>query len=695
MEWWTLWLMLNRRLTLSTKIVIAFMLAVSLAFVCLLNTSTFKRIENRFLDYRYLLRKIYDNNGEGNVAEDIPIVIVLIDDESAMEYGYRSPTPRTLLADLIGALGGNGVTAIGIDVLLDRSYNEEEDILLEKVLRKYGEKVVLVDDPRMVLGGTGSEEGILSRFASHTKKGTGYSITEEDEYFRWVKLGAGTFAETIYRVYSGKPPDYPDALHLKENNFAVLLNFYDVPSRLDNETNHFSVISAIEALLTLSIPDPPPLFKDKIVLIGSGIEDLGDVFLTPLSLKDDNYRKAFGVECHAITLEMLIENDYLYTLSKTERIIWVFLFLLVVSLAFLLLRSTLALLSLPAFIVLWTVFVFVMFIQFNLVVPIATPWGATVIAFVVCQTFIQLTEQKQSRFLKKSFQHYISPELVNQLADGDQEVMLGGKKEELSMLFSDLEGFTTVSEKLEAEELIEFLHQYFDSMTNILLNEKGTLDKYIGDAIMAFYGAPALLPGHAVHACNSAILMQKKVSELNATAAKGWQNINVRIGINTGIVIVGNSGSKDRFNYTVIGDGVNLAARLEPANKLFGTGILISQSTLDSCMRYHSSIGQPDPFYTRELGLFALKGKGKPIAIYELVDFECNVNEAVRKKCENYNKALKAFYEKDFDMAKNLFFKVKEDYNDKASEFMYNHSGFLLEEKPDETWNGEITLLSK
>ncbi len=208
--------------------------------------------------------------------------------------------------------------------------------------------------------------------------------------------------------------------------------------------------------------------------------------------------------------------------------------------------------------------------------------------------------EREKRALQKNFAHYVDPEVVKQIALKNEEIQLGGERKNMTILFSDIAGFTTLSEKMKTQDLFLFMTSYLSNMTDILTAHGGTLDKYIGDAVMGFFGAPLQSDDHAVKACMTALAMRKRLPEFNREVQKyGIPEIDFRVGIASGDdVMVGNIGSRDRFNYTVLGDTVNLASRLEGTGKEYGVHIILSDKT-------RAQIG--DTFLTRELDTIAVK----------------------------------------------------------------------------------------
>jgi adenylate cyclase len=221
------------------------------------------------------------------------------------------------------------------------------------------------------------------------------------------------------------------------------------------------------------------------------------------------------------------------------------------------------------------------------------------------------TEAREKRWLRQAFGRYVAPSVVESIIQHPDRLELGGEELETTVLFADLEGFTHFSEAMEPQALIKLLNDYFTPMTRIIMANRGTLDKYIGDALMALWGAPVPLPDHALRACRAALEMEQAMAGLQTTwQGQGLPLLVARFGLHTGPVVAGNVGSRERFDYTVLGDTVNLASRLEGVNKVYGTRILLSEET---------SRRVKDSLLVRELDLVQVKGRGRPVTIYELV----------------------------------------------------------------------------
>ncbi len=260
----------------------------------------------------------------------------------------------------------------------------------------------------------------------------------------------------------------------------------------------------------------------------------------------------------------------------------------------------------------------------------------------------------------KSFSKYVPADLVRQLIKSGKNVCIGGKKQELTIFFSDIENFTSISEHLAPEELMQQVSEYFGALTKIIMDNKGTIDKYIGDSIMAFWGAPTPDSDHVINACKATLLCHKMVKELNEKWSKQDKPIlKTRFGIHTDKIIVGNIGSENRMNYSLLGDGVNIASRLEEINKVFGSNIITSNLEIS------------DKFLVRPLGKILLKGKDKEIMINELIaDLNEQIPQEVTDMCKNFSTAIDEYLNNNWEKAIIIFKKIKKQFpSDKPTDF--------------------------
>jgi adenylate cyclase len=290
-----------------------------------------------------------------------------------------------------------------------------------------------------------------------------------------------------------------------------------------------------------------------------------------------------------------------------------------------------------------------------------------------------------------SFRKYVPADLVRQLIQIGQEVKLGGEETELTIMFSDITGFTSISEEMPAQELMLHLSEYFENFTHLIMQEQGTIDKYIGDGILAFWGAPVKLTEAAHHACRAVLACQNQLQELNAKwSTVGKPLLHTRIGLHTGNTVVGNLGSADRMNYTIIGDSVNLASRLESANSLYGTNIIISEAT-------HQQVSEQ--FYCRPLDIVAVKGKRHSVKIYELIAAKTTLlSVEIQQFCTAYTAGLEAYLRQDWSAALVIFYDLQGRFpTDKSVQLLISRCQEfqLFPDKLPPEWNGVVTLTDK
>ena len=442
------------------------------------------------------------------------------------------------------------------------------------------------------------------------------------------------------------------------------------------------------------------VFKDKIVIIGSSMPEDKDFFNIPLSRgqrEGDNILA--GIEFHANAIQNIIWDDYIYSQPQSREIILLFfigIFVYYVS-SYIKQKKIkhhyiLELVNLIV-VILFVYSIYqlglILFIKYNLIISIINPILTVVISYFSVTAYHFISERSQNKLIKGMFSTYVSSDLVNELLKDPGRLKLGGEKRNLTILFSDIAGFTSFSEKLAPEKLVEFINDYLTEMTDIVLANGGTLDKYIGDAVMAFWGAPIDNEKHEFLACKTAVEMQKRVHELGSNWQIENENIiNVRIGINTGNVVVGNIGGKNRFDYTVMGDSVNLASRLEGANKQYGTNIMINQSTYDKVK---------DSFIVRELDNIRVKGKLEPTKVYELIGSKDD-EIAVKKMADisDYFLGLAEYksmnFIKAFEYFESSYLKNHDDY---VSQVYMDRCKYFIDNPVAGDWDGVFVMKTK
>jgi adenylate cyclase len=367
----------------------------------------------------------------------------------------------------------------------------------------------------------------------------------------------------------------------------------------------FRHLSAVD-LLTGKVP--PDAVRDRIVFVGATAAGTYDLRVTPTS------PIMAGVEKHANVAGNVLSGRFLRRPDWVELVELAGILLFPLALAWLLPRLR-PVVSLGAVLVVWSLLFAAVHLAFRggLWLPVVYPTLALGLTFVGITVYRLLTEERQRLWTKRAFQQFVSPEVVERLMDNPAALQFGGEIRNLTVLFSDIRDFTGYTERHPPQEVVQMLHEYLTRMVDRVLAQQGTLDKFIGDAVMAIFGAPVPLPDHAERACRAALGMIKELEMLQTKwMAEGREPFRIGIGINTDDMVVGNLGSEQLFDYTVVGDGVNLGARLEALNKEYKTTrpIIISESTY---------LAAKDVLEVRPLGEVTVKGKSRPVVVYELL----------------------------------------------------------------------------
>ncbi|MEJ5304678.1 MAG: adenylate/guanylate cyclase domain-containing protein [Ignavibacteria bacterium] len=703
----------------------------------IINFKPFTSLENKIIDLNFNRRGIINN------PDSLDVVIIGISNETLNELPppYNVwPLPRNLFAQAIENLNKAGAKVIGIDLLFNEfdKYSKKNDSALVSVIKKY-KNVILAgkieqfdwryeaeESPRQNFGNVYLEsdssigivnvlpddDGVLRRyfpyyFDARTKtKIPTFSLAVINRYYNLDMFFTPQKIEKSFDYGFFRIPEFTS------NSF--LINFYG-PSGTYKTINFidiiddskFQTLTELETGVDINTFDDSltgllysDIFRNKVVLIGS-IEpedkDLFPVSIAPKESKSISGNLMFGVEVHANVVQMILDRNFLHRGSLTVRfaIILALIFLCMNLFEFIrsikfktsLIGELINFLILILFIVGIYEIYYYLFLKLHLIRMFIPPALAVVSAYTVSSVSNYLKERKQKLIIKAMFSQYLNPKLVDELVVHPEKLKLGGIRKEMSVLFSDLANFTTISEKIDPETLVELLNHYFDEMTEIIFETNGTLDKFEGDAIMAFWNAPLDDPEHHFNSALCALKMKKKVNELKLDwRAIIGQEFSIRIGINSGEMIVGNMGGKKKFDYTVMGDNVNLASRLEGINKIYGTDIVISESIYNKIK---------DRVIARELDLILVKGKTIPVRIFELIDlkegliFSNDDQKEILKLIEYFETGLNFYREKMFSRAIEEFEKVllvnPDDYPTRV--FIDRCFEFLNSPPPDD-WNG-------
>jgi len=662
-------------------------------------------------------------------TSDSDIVIVEISSRADDEIPYKYPWPTSIYAKLVENLNRAGAKAIAFDVLFDQPdlYDLKNDTLFANAVNEAGNVIfsgrVRQEPERRFLGGMIADQRTPSFPRQIFQEATPWDIgfvdmrTDLDGFIRSYPFQFN-YIDDIYYSFALQilPLIYGDDVIIENRDdyyFAanrsipktevsrMLINYYggyrsfeyvSLESIIDD--SEFQTTTEMEAFEINEFDDPDygllhkDILKDKIVLVGTTMPELQDFHSVPFPDRSGENTMA-GVEVHAHALQTILDENFLsevntfYSLLIT-LIVLVFSFLITVRFV-----GWSGLISVLTIGLLWIAASVLLFVYSSLFIPIVPVIIAIIIGYTGSVTHNVIYEEQEKKKIKSMFSSYVSPELVEKMISKEIDYTLGGKMEELTVMFTDIENFTSLSETVKPTELVSLINNYLDSFTEIINEEKGTLDKYIGDAVMAIYGAPVPIENQAAFACKTALRAEQMWSE-NDYRLNGSM-IRTRYGINTGPMLVGNMGSKRRFNYTVMGDHVNLAARCETACKIFGVYTIVSEYT-------KNKVADSGEFIFRKLGKVRVKGRNQPVELYQLVGFGDKISVDVQKRITKFETALDLYFNRKFEEALGLFktleeieseyFNVQENWNPSA--FYKEICQELLYHPPESDWSGVI-----
>jgi adenylate cyclase len=632
---------------------------------------------------RHFDMKAYDIYSclRGSTTSPGNIVIVGIDDESFLRMNLPWPWPRSLHGQLIKALGTSGAKAIVMDIIFSDPSTPREDKTMAEAIKQYG-NVVLAADIEIVRAEKFTREILVTPIEEFLNAGAYFGVSS-------IPVDADNVVRRFFWGTQDAPSLELSALRMlgvtREKDYRKMVHF-------TGPANHIPYVPYHKALK----PDfylPEGFFKDRIIIVGKysrqskeGNELTGkyrlhlqppspvrgvDMFATPFYIIDD--RLTPGVEIHANMLLSLLEDDALKPLKRTEAVMLIIF--LSVFLTFLNRKwSPLKSISLNVVVAISYLFLsYFLFSKQGLFLPFSAPLSAIFINFVSSGVISYVGVERKRRHLRKAFSLYLSPQVAKKVLDSPERLKLGGQRVYATVLFSDLAGFTEMSEMNEPEEVVSILTRHTTEMTRIIFKYNGTLDKFIGDAIMAVWGVPVEDEDQALHACLAALEMQRRMKTLADEIKISGYKLSMRVGINSGIVMAGNMGSEERFDFTVIGDNVNIASRLESLNKMYGTEIIISESTMKKIA---------GRLAVRELDSVKVKGKRQDIKIFELIN-----GEKV-SFIEIFEKGLNLYREGHFDAALVKFCEALEkNLEDKPSRLFIKRCEYLTN-TPPEKWDG-------
>jgi len=665
---------------------------------------------------------------------DICIVVIA---QSDIENIYKNinqrwPWPREFYAKMLGFLQQAGAKAVVFDMYfsepdIDRLTvsGEESDAALVAathfvtnvfhtyVLQQTGlppeedERVAI--EHKSIFPGKIESEDMLKLFRYQTgaipsaalieaSDGIGFATvkSEKDNICRRIQMAASFSNKTVIcqslavgLKLLGSPETIltPNKLQLgshsisTDNSASAFLWWYRPPNGKKSPFPHYSSFNILRAAIRIENELPPEMdfsdFKDKIVYIGSTTTSLFDDWATPLA------GAVPGVELQATALANLLRNDYVSRLSPISIHLYIFILCLITALitggglrvhssGMLIPLTLLAAIIGAGFALLSSGHIFLD------IVPLLL---AVIITFGLITIINYLSERRHSRMVRTIFEHYLDHGVVDNLIANPDQVRLGGELRKCTVLFTDVANFTNTSEQLGPEQVVHFMNVYLNAMTDIIIEEGGFVDKFIGDEIIAIFGAPNILPDHAERACRATLRMREKVKELQPEFRESGckSEIFARTGISTGDVVIGNMGSDTRMNYTAMGNTMNLGARIEGINKVYGTRTLVNETTANE-----------SGMIFREIDTVQVKGKDRGERIFELIA----EGEMSQKDIEAFRTALKHYRAKEWQQASEIFSRLAEA-GDPPSQVFLKRCREYIDAPPPQEWNGIYIMQTK
>jgi adenylate cyclase len=701
-----------------------------------------------FDTYQVLRPRSYDAN--------LPVRIVDIDEESLKKVG-QWPWPRTVLAELVRKLKDNGAAAIGFDIVFpepdrlspanalrfwpksealaglrdeveklpsnDQVFAEaigQSPVVLGFIAAPQGTSIPEVkagfahggDDPALYAP---SYPGAASSLTELQDKASGSGslnwVPEYDQIVRRVPLLVQvdgklfpSFAADMLRLAQGastfvvKSSGASNAASFGENTGIVKIRIgdYEIPTEADGEmwirfTGH-ATQRYLPAWRVLNGEIGKDEIEGRLMIIGTSAAGLLDLRATPLEASVP------GVELHAQAIEQILQNSFLQRPDFATPAELLYILVLGIVIAILAYRlgalggAVLGGIAVAAVVaVSWYAFA-----AFGYLVDPIYPAMALTAVYLAGTLYVFLRTERERNRVRNAFGHYMAPALVERLADDPSRLKLGGETRDMTLLFSDVRGFTTISEGLNAEELTHFLNTLFTPLSNIILDEQGTIDKFMGDAVMAFWNAPLDDSEHPSHACHAALRIMEQMPVLNEgwrieAEAKGrpFTLVKIGIGLNTGICCVGNLGSETRFDYSVIGDNVNVASRLEGQSKTYELVTIVGEST---------TARAPD-FAFLEIDLLKVKGKTEATRIFTLLgDSALKQSRGFIDLAARHDEFLRKYRARDWDAA-DLLRRECDRMNGSGLHGLYalyrERIVFLKQNPPPPDWDGTAEALSK
>lgn len=680
-------------------------LVVLLVFFCAIyfeRSESFSLLEDETLSYRQILRA---HNAPPEVTSPLEEILVVYTDEDFYSEYEMFPLRRVDLSTIVERLKYMGASVIAVDMLLDFNSAYGEDPTLELAFKEAG-NVQLVSQAQI----EGSEfvqvNKAIPRFDAVTSSGytnisSNSAISESISRLRIYPQIADEAGEWPYAIQAV-------ATFLGTNDISITDQVLSIGGDVQVPLNQFNEIyidypllppngqggkarlhevvglSAADILFAYDeeeLEELAFLVDGKIVLIGEVAEVSHDEFETPVG-------NVYGVSIIANTIASILKGGPLQAASGVVEVIIALLMMAAILATRALSNPTPRNLVSIAIITVYSVAISLVYIHMGLVVSMSYVLLAAIFSVIVINARFYLSEMGQKALIKDAFGQYLSPKVVADLVKDPDKLSLGGEEREMTAYFSDIAGFSTFSENMTPSELVEVLNEYLTQMCDIIVASEGTIDKFEGDAVIAFWGAPAIQEAHAKLACHASIDMNKAVGVLrDRWVEEGRPAIKVRMGLNTGRMVVGNMGSAQRMDYTMMGDAVNLAARLEGANKFYGSDLMISDATYQQAKDFVD---------VRLLDTLRVVGKNEPITVYQLIERKDQTKGLMADLVTQYEKAMELYKQRDFAAARDAFkFALSISEEDGVSRTYMDRCDLYVKNPPPADWDGVFNLTEK
>ncbi len=668
-------------------------------------SNVLERIELKTLDYRFLLR--------GSVETDDQIVILGIDKKALDKIKDPMIFWRPHFAKVIKKVAQGGAKAMGLDFvfalplkknvdgmdydkIMAIALKEADNVILTKTF-KFDKKKngYVVDEPiaRLRFAASPNYAGFANLTSDPDNCVRRQTLLIKDVKGKGhIAFGLAILARSLNTLGKVEIKVEDDRVIMGDktipvNKYGEMLTNFAGPS---GTFPHISFYDAWKEAAGDSLDYFEKNFKDKIVLIGTTNILHQDFKPTPFfgSKHYASIRSTYGIEIWANVINTILKDQYIKRFPAWQIaaiILFIGLVISYISLRFTLIISTIGSI---AFSLCYIFFCVYLFVNYSIWVSMVGPFITIPLTYSAIFIYRYSVESKQRALVKNLFQFYLHPSVVNELLKNPESVKLGGSRKELTIFFSDIESFTTISESMEPEELVELINVYLTAMSDIIIKYEGTIDKYEGDAIMAFFGAPLDVELHAVLACYAALESQRRLLAMQDDfKARGWPVITARIGMNSGTVVVGNMGGENRFDYTVLGDDVNLASRLEGANKMYSTNIMIGEYTYELAK---------NAIVARELDVIRVKGKSMPVKVYELVGRKDEENKHAEDLIGHFHNGLNSYRKQSWNDAIDNFKKALKIKPGDAPSIVYiDRCKEFISSPPPENWDGVYDMKTK